>query len=507
LIDLLVIRLKWWFLIVVYWEEDLRSNVAFLLVLLLSGASVAVFDVEPFVRGSAIIRVPQDYPTIKAATSAAAAGDTIVVSEGVYAEGQINIGKSLTLEANGTVVVDGLQMGHVFYVWANYVTIRGFTIQNSNKTVYPYCGVCLESSEGSLIEGNVITNSYIGIRGDAAFSSVISNNVIMNNSWRGIYLFGSADNLIVSNKVVNNNITGIMVYWWGGFNAIVDNFVANHSVGIGQGYGAGPSTISGNTIVGNAYGIAFANSYGNKVFHNNFINNTQQALSKDDECDDGYPSGGNYWSDYTGVDFCSGPYQNETGSDGIGDAEYVIPLYVRDDYPLMKPFPWSAHDIALTKLATSKTVVGEGSDLKISLMAFNYGNSTENFNITMYINTTIIETREVTLTNRNSTTITFTWNTTGFIKGNYTISAQAEPVSGENDLSDNTLECWVILTIPGDTNGDKTVNFLDAILLGTAFNSEPDDPNWNPNSDINGDNVINFLDAIILGVHFGQSWT
>ena len=56
--------------------------------------------------------------------------------------------------------------------------------------------------------------------------------------------------------------------------------------------------------------------------------------------DYGYPSGGNYWSDYNGTDVYSGPYQNETGSDGKGDTPYSIDEYNVDDYPLMTP--WAA---------------------------------------------------------------------------------------------------------------------------------------------------------------------
>jgi len=45
--------------------------------------------------------------------------------------------------------------------------------------------------------------------------------------------------------------------------------------------------------------------------------------------DDGYPSGGNYWSDCTFED------QN---SDGICDAPYVIDENNQDNYPLMSPW-------------------------------------------------------------------------------------------------------------------------------------------------------------------------
>lgn len=50
---------------------------------------------------------------------------------------------------------------------------------------------------------------------------------------------------------------------------------------------------------------------------------------------------GNYWSDYSGVDLCTGPYQNLTegiGSDGIGDTNYPIDGSNVDNYPLM--IPW-----------------------------------------------------------------------------------------------------------------------------------------------------------------------
>ncbi|MGB7001909.1 MAG: hypothetical protein WBE22_07860 [Halobacteriota archaeon] len=54
------------------------------------------------------------------------------------------------------------------------------------------------------------------------------------------------------------------------------------------------------------------------------------------EWDDGYPSGGNYWNDYTGVDFYSGANQDILGSDGIGDITYDISgsAGAQDRYPL-----------------------------------------------------------------------------------------------------------------------------------------------------------------------------
>jgi hypothetical protein len=70
-----------------------------------------------------------------------------------------------------------------------------------------------------------------------------------------------------------------------------------------------------------------------KVFVRYASSPNEPSLSRDD----GYPSGGNYWSSYNGTDVYSGPYQNETGSDGIGDTSYIINENNRDNYPFVRP--------------------------------------------------------------------------------------------------------------------------------------------------------------------------
>ncbi len=53
-------------------------------------------------------------------------------------------------------------------------------------------------------------------------------------------------------------------------------------------------------------------------------------------------------------------------------------------------------------------------------------------------------------------TLIFTWNTTGFAKGNYTITAYADPVSGETDTADNNFtDGWVIVAMAGDITGPE----------------------------------------------------
>jgi hypothetical protein len=184
-----------------------------------------------------------------------------------------------------------------------------------------------------------------------------------------------------------------------------------------------------------------------------------------------------------------------------------IPHTSEDGIVKLYALPGANHDVAVTDIKSSKTVICQGYKGNITVTAENHGGFTETFNVTAYANTTIIASQAVTLTSGNFTTLTFTWNTTGFAYGNYSISAVADTVLGETDTLDNTFpDGMILVTIPGDINGDQYVNAKDAVLLGTAFNSDQGQPSYNPNADINGDQWCNAKDAVILGTHFNEHW-
>jgi hypothetical protein len=165
------------------------------------------------------------------------------------------------------------------------------------------------------------------------------------------------------------------------------------------------------------------------------------------------------------------------------------------------------HDTALTNITLPKNVIGQGFSLNLTVTAENQGDYDETFNVTAYANATGIGSDNITLPSGNSTTATFTWNTTSFAYGNYTLSAYAWPVIGETNTANNNFTGGTVgVTIPGDVNGDGTVNILDAIQVSNSFLATPGSSNWNPNADINCDNVVNILDAILLANHFLQHY-
>jgi len=171
------------------------------------------------------------------------------------------------------------------------------------------------------------------------------------------------------------------------------------------------------------------------------------------------------------------------------------------------------HDVAVTSVISSKTVVGLGYGLNVTVTAEDLGDYAETSNVTVYANTTSIAcAQNVTLSIANSTffarvrIIAFPWNTAGFAYGNYTISAYVTLLPGEtNTANNNTTGGTVCVSIPGDINGDGKVDIYDAITLASAFGSSPGSSNWNPNADINGDGTVDIYDAIIMSSYFGQT--
>jgi len=107
--------------------------------------------------------------------------------------------------------------------------------------------------------------------------------------------------------------------------------------------------------------------------------------------------------------------------------------------------------------------------------------------------------------------ITFTWNTTRFAHGNYTMSAYAWPVPNEtNTANNNRTGGSVTVTIPGDIDGDGHVNLTDLAILAQSYGAKPTDPRWNNvqtrNADIDNNGVVGLSDLVILAQHYGQHY-
>lgn len=163
-------------------------------------------------------------------------------------------------------------------------------------------------------------------------------------------------------------------------------------------------------------------------------------------------------------------------------------------------------DIAIIDVTPSTPYIGQGQSMTVDVVVANQGPDTETFNVSVYANTTLINTvSNVILASETSDVLTITWNTNGF-NGNYTISANATHLPGETDLADNTYSDGIVtVRWPYDVNGDGYVGIDDIVLVAEHFGETPASPGWDPKCDINPDSYIGIDDIVAVAEHFGET--
>jgi parallel beta-helix repeat protein len=221
------------------------------------------------------------------------------------------------------------------------------------------------SSNNYIVKNNVSSNNIHGISLWFSNENTISSNFVSSHTWDGIEMRDSDGNNIINNDV-SNNMYGL---WIGHscWNNIIDNFVSNHGLGFYLYNDSESNNIISNKISNNNVGIRIMEETSNNlIYHNRIIDNSNQGIddtNNSNQWDNGYPSGGNYWSDYDGIDLNSTPSQDIPPPDGIGDTPYVIDPDSQDNYPLMDPvissmYLYEGWNLISIPLIQSETNVG-----------------------------------------------------------------------------------------------------------------------------------------------------
>jgi parallel beta-helix repeat protein len=272
----------------------------------------------------------------------------------------INNGNGIRLGYSSNNSVSGNNIANneygVYLYYSSYNSVSGNNITANNHE-----GVCLDYSFYNSVSGNNIANNEYGVYlSGSSYNSIVGNNITANN-WAGVRLYYSSNNNTISgNNITANNGHGVYL-WDSSNNSVSGNNMTNNEYGVWL-YYSFYNSVSGNNITNNEYGVYLYYSSNNKFYHNDFIDNAQQVLIATsgyaNVWDDGYPSGGNYWSDYTGVDLYSGPNQDTPGSDGIGDTPHLIEAGNQDRYPLMNPYVPTYLTITVTIDGTTDPLPG-----------------------------------------------------------------------------------------------------------------------------------------------------
>jgi nitrous oxidase accessory protein len=276
-------------------------------------------------------------------------GNNITINNNIIKENKGTIGDGVQLNQSsgakiyGNVIVDNGD-GYPDLLWGNGVGcyrgssnfIRGNLISSNVVS-----GVAVGGDHNIVKENNITGNGENGIAIIGGHNHLIIDNTVISNHETGIYL-GSYSNTVKNNRLSENGYWdmggepvggGIQLSWSSG-NVIEGNLIwDNVDFGIALSDLNPGNIIRGNTILHNRNGIYFYYSNNTTVYHNNFINNTDQA-----SVGDAYPdvevwdnsAEGNFWSGFSGKD---------ANLDGIIDTAYVLDVRNRDNYPLVEP--WS----------------------------------------------------------------------------------------------------------------------------------------------------------------------
>lgn len=155
------------------------------------------------------------FKTIAAAVAAATAGDTIAVAPGKYVEGDIVIGKSLSLIGAGSAstVIDAAGKGNGVYIdgldnaGLGEVAVTGFTIEHAN-----FEGILVTNASAVAISGNRVVGNDVALAPSKAACPGLPPFETEEglDCGEGIHLTG-VDHSVVSGNLIEGNSGGILL--------------------------------------------------------------------------------------------------------------------------------------------------------------------------------------------------------------------------------------------------------------------------------------------------------
>jgi parallel beta-helix repeat protein len=239
--------------------------------------------------------------------------------------------------------LDGIVAGQVIIANCTDIRVAHLVI---NSTI---AGLSLTLVSRAIVTGNEFFYNLNGISVHSSSDLTLLDNRLADNRASGIKLWVAHSVALTANQILFNRFAGITDLGSRQV-TLTRNVIANNTEGIELRHTQN-ATVVGNEISRSLLGIYLLFAKNSTIYHNNFVNNTRHALEDavtNSTWDSGYPAGGNYWSNYSGPDSCSGPNQTVcTGPDGIGDTPVPIPSsrgpsVSRDRYPLLRPYIWPA---------------------------------------------------------------------------------------------------------------------------------------------------------------------
>jgi parallel beta-helix repeat protein len=285
---------------------------------------------------------------------------------GLWCYGSEEIGIYLCSSSNNEIKNNSFKNNGIFISGTKVVHYNSHTIENNvinGKKNYYYKNtnsirvpedtgeVILANCSNMTVENANVSDSSAGIEIAYTKNSSISNVKTSNKNYCGIYLYNSS-NITVSNNEANWNFNGIYIENSQNNKIINNDALYNCAWGRWDGgihlNAASNNEITNNNVsLNNGVGIYLYHSLHNKIYLNNFINNSNAVYSSSStnfwnstsKVTYTYNNStyanymGNYWSDYKE----RYPDAEEICGSGIWDTPYSIDSD-KDNCPLTEPF-------------------------------------------------------------------------------------------------------------------------------------------------------------------------
>ncbi len=253
------------------------------------------------------IHVGKNYPikSVKKGIEASKDGDTLMVHEGWYKEGNLVIDKKIVFIGKNFPILDGEKKYEVLSIKSDSVVVQGFKIiKCAYATITDPCGIKVYNSKYVVIQNNILDDNFFGIYLQNCQNCTIKNNVLKaygkeeQQLGNGIHCWKSNDILIIANKIdghrdgiyfefvfdsviwrniSTNNVRYGLHFMFSHSNTYVSNIFKNNGAGVSVMYTKNVKMFN-NTFEENwgdgAYGLLLKDISDSYIFNNKFISNT-----------------------------------------------------------------------------------------------------------------------------------------------------------------------------------------------------------------------------------------